>query len=451
MFKKRAVLAIIVSIIIAGSTTFGTLMYLESRDYRNVLQSQYERSLYNLVSDVEQIQVSMSKIPVSASQKQSLLMFADVWRQANAAQERLNSLPISNAALQDVSKYLSQVGDFCYALLKAANRGESLTQSEWNNFDKLKNYSQYLSTQIHALEQDVSQGRMDWGEIRTAGREIFEKKLQNSVETKFEQIAESMQKYPTLIYDGPFSENVLNIKPRVLSEKEISLDKAKEIAANILGKDKVESISQYSDKKGERIPAYALSVKMKGRRDGEVNIDISKNGGHVVYMLDSRDVNGDKIGMKEAVERGRKFLESIGYKDMIPTFSLKYDSTALVNYVYVDGNHVVYPDQIKLKIALDNGDIVGIESQHYLIAHYDRDIPNPRITPEEARKNVSQKLNIRNVRLAVIPMESLREVYCYEFYGDYDGEKYIVYINSQDGNEERILKIMDTPNGELTM
>ncbi|TDT62349.1 germination protein YpeB [Fonticella tunisiensis] len=451
MFKKRAVLAIIVSIIIAGSTTFGTLMYLESRDYRNVLQSQYERSLYNLVSDVEQIQVSMSKIPVSASQKQSLLMFADVWRQANAAQERLNSLPISNAALQDVSKYLSQVGDFCYALLKAANRGESLTQTEWNNFDKLKSYSQYLSTQIHALEQDVSQGRMDWGEIRTAGKEIFEKRLQNSVETKFEQIAESMQKYPTLIYDGPFSENVLNIKPRVLSEKEISLGKAKEIAANILGKDKVESISQYSDKKGERIPAYALSVKMKGRRDGEVNIDISKNGGHVVYMLDSRDVNEDKIGMKAAVERGRKFLESIGYRDMIPTFSLKYDSTALVNYVYVDGKHVVYPDQIKLKIALDNGDIVGIESQHYLIAHYDRDIPNPRITPEEARKNVSQKLNIRNVRLAVIPMESLREVYCYEFYGDYDGEKYIVYINSQDGNEERILKIMDTPNGELTM
>lgn len=451
MFKKRSVLAIIVSIIVVGTTTFGTLTYLSARDYRVYLQNQYERTLYNLISDVEQIQVSLSKVPVSSSQKQTLLMFGDVWRQANAAQERLNSLPISHIAISQTSKYLTQVGDFCYALLKAANKGENLSDNEWKSLEKLQGYSQSLSNQLRQLSEDVSRGNIDWSVIKNQGKQMFEANFQNPVSTKFEQISESMQQYPTLIYDGPFAENVLNIKPKVLSLPEVSKEQAKDAAASIVGKDRVESISLYSDKAGETVPSYGFTLKLKNRKDSDINIDISKNGGKVVYMLDTRTVMEPKISMKEAISRGAKYLDSMGYKDMIPTFSLMYDSTAVINYVYVKDKVVIYPDQIKLKVALDNGEIVGIESMHYLIAHTGRNIQKPKISVDEARKNVSQKLNLKNQRLSIIPMESQREVFCYEFYGEYNKEKYVVYINALNGFEERILKILDTPNGELTM
>jgi spore germination protein len=451
MFKKRAVLAVIVSLIVVGSTTFGTLTYLEARDFRIYLQNQYERTLYNLITDVEQIQVSMSKVPVTSSQKQSLLMFGDVWRQANSAQEKLNALPIAHSAISQTSKYLSQVGDFCYTLLKASNRGESLDDSQWVTVEKLGAYSGNLSAQLRLLSQEVAQGKLDWGVIRNQGNEIFSQKLQNPVDVKFEKIAESMQQYPTLIYDGPFAENVLNIKPKILSEAEVTQDRAKEIATNIVGKDKVESINVYSDKTGDKVPAYAFTVKVKGQKDGDISIDISKNGGKVVYMLDSRNVGQPKLSMQDAINKGSEYLESIGFADMIPTFSLRYDNTAVINYVYVKDRVVVYPDQIKIKVALDNGDVTGIESQHYLVAHSGRETPQPRISVENAKKNVSQKLSIKNQRLSIIPMESMREVFCYEFYGEYNGEEYIVYINALDGVEERILKLIATPNGELTM
>lgn len=451
MFKKRSVLAIMVSIIVVGTTTFGTLTYLSSRDYRIYLQNQYERTLYNLISDVEQIQVSLSKVPVSSSQKQSLLMFGDVWRQANAAQERLNSLPISHLAISQTSKYLTQVGDFCYALLKTSNKGENLSDNEWKSLEKLQGYSQSLSNQLRQLSDDVSKGNIDWSVIKNQGKQMFESNFQNPVSTKFEQISESIQQYPTLIYDGPFAENVLNIKPKVLSLPEVSKEKAQEAAASIVGKDRVESIKLYSDKAKETVPSYGFTLKLKNRKDDDINIDISKNGGKVVYMLDTRTVMEPKIQMKEAIGRGLKYLDSMGYKDMIPSFSLMYDSTAVINYVHVKDKVVIYPDQIKLKVALDNGEIIGIESMHYLIAHTERKIPKPKISVDEARKNVSQRLNIKNQRLSIIPMESQREVFCYEFYGDYNKEKYVVYINALNGFEERILKILDTPNGELTM
>jgi spore germination protein len=451
MFKKRALLAIIVSVIVAGSVTFGTVMYSENRLYKNYLQAQFQRSLYNLITDVENMQVSLSKASVTSSPKQSLLLFGEISREASTAQERLNSLPISYGAVAQTSKFLSQVGDFCYTLLKANNRGEGLSDKDWDNVEKLRDFAGYLSVQLHELEDDIAQGNINWGEVRNEKLAFIKKNVETPIDLKFQSISTEMQQYPTLIYDGPFAENVLNIKPKILGEKEISLDKAKDIAASIIGRDRIESIKQYSNKQGEKIPSYALEVKVKGSKDGSINIDISKNGGKVVYMLNSRDVGTARLSMKDAISKGIKFLEKNGYKDMIPTFSLRYDNIAVVNYVYVQDKVVVYPDQIKIKIALDNGEVVGIESQHYLTAHTNRQIPKPRITSEDARKNVSQRLNLKNIRLAIIPMESQREVFCYEFYGDYKGEKYIVYINALDGTEERILKILETPNGELTM
>lgn len=452
MFKKRSLLAIFVSILIAGSSTFGTLMYLDRRDYRNYLENQYSMNLYNLIEDVENLQVALSKVEVAGSPKRSLLIFSEIWKDANTAQSRLNSLPISHVAISQTSKFLAQVGDFCYALLKAANSGQSLTQGELASIAKLRDYAGYLTGELHSMEQEVSEGGLKWGEIKHEGRQIFAKQAQDPVSVKFQSISQEMQQqYPTLIYDGPFAENVLNIKPRVISEPEITLDNAKTIAANILGKDKVESISTYSDKGGSRIPVYALSVKMKGRKDNNVSIDISKNGGKVVYMLDSRTIGEYKLSAKEATSRAAKFLETNGYKDMIPTFVLRYDGFYVINYVYVQDKVVIYPDQIKIKVALDNGDIIGIESQHYLTAHYDRELPKARIGLDEARKNLSTNLKIKNIRMAMIPLESMKEVFCYEFYGECNNEDYIVYINALDGSEERILKILETPNGELTM
>lgn len=451
MFKKRSVLAIIVTVIVAGSTTFGTLMYLDRRLYMNYLQGQYQRNLYSLISDIDGLQVSLSKVAVTSSTKQSLILFGEIWRQASEAEDKLNALPVSHVAISQTSKFLSQVGDFCFTLLKASSSGQKLSDAEWNNVDKLKDYSGYLSVQLHALEREIDDNKINWGEIKHKGYDMFVSNTQNEIDLKFESISKELQQYPTLIYDGPFSENVLNIKPKVLSEASVTYDAAKKIAAGILENRKIENIKIYSSKSGETIPVYALSMGLKGEKGRDVNIDISKNGGKVVYMLNPRDVGSAKLSMDEAIKKGSTYLKNTGYVNMIPTYSLRYDNIAVINYVYTEDKVVIYPDQIKLKIALDNGEVVGIEAQHYLTAHYNRTIPQPKITVKEALNNVSRRLQVKSSRLTIIPMESKREVLCYEFYGTYKGEKYIIYIDAIDGREEKILKILETSNGELTM
>ena len=65
-------------------------------------------------------------------------------------------------------------------------------------------------------------------------------------------------------------------------------------------------------------------------------------------------------------------------------------------------NVIMYPDLIKVKVALDNGEVLGIETTGYLNNHVEnRDISNIKITEEEAKKDLNTDLEIISSGLAV--------------------------------------------------
>ena len=107
-------------------------------------------------------------------------------------------------------------------------------------------------------------------------------------------------------------------------------------------------------------------------------------------------------------------------------------------------------DLIKVKIALDNGQVIGIETTGYLNSHYERNIPSKKISIEEARKQISNKAQISSEGLAMIPTEWKTEKYCYEFKGKIEDIDFIAYINAETGEEEDILIVTNTEIGNLT-
>ena len=73
------------------------------------------------------------------------------------------------------------------------------------------------------------------------------------------------------------------------------------------------------------------------------------------------------------------------------------------------------------------------------------------IGQEEAKKTLNKDLEISSEGLAIIPTEYNTEILCYEFKGKVDDREFLVYINAENGREEDILIITNTPNGTLTM
>ena len=127
----------------------------------------------------------------------------------------------------------------------------------------------------------------------------------------------------------------------------------------------------------------------------------------------------------------------------------KYDGGVLYNFVNTEDDITIYPDLIKVRVALDNGEIVGFDASTYYLNHHERNIDKPQLTMEEARKNVKTDFEITSSRLALIP-KGKNEILCYEFRGEYRGSDYLVYINAINGNEEQILQIVQDDNGTLT-
>ena len=111
---------------------------------------------------------------------------------------------------------------------------------------------------------------------------------------------------------------------------------------------------------------------------------------------------------------------------------------------------MMYPDLIKIKVALDDGKIVGFDSTKYLTSHYKRSISTPKLTPQEALDRVGDRLeNKETARLCYIPTLYLKELYCYEIEGTFNGDTYFIYINAMTGEEEKILKLIKTKEGIL--
>lgn len=168
-------------------------------------------------------------------------------------------------------------------------------------------------------------------------------------------------------------------------------------------------------------------------------------------MNKNREVNEEKISKEEAVKIGKKYLEELGFQNMQESYFLTQENIITINYLYKQENVLIYPDLIKLKIALDNGEILGMETTGYLNSHTERENLKPMISKEEAKEKINPKLNIYTESLAIIPTEWKTEILCYEFKGKIDETEFLVYINAQNGREENILVIKETPGGILTM
>ena len=166
-------------------------------------------------------------------------------------------------------------------------------------------------------------------------------------------------------------------------------------------------------------------------------------------MNTNRQINSEIISQEEALKKAKEFLEQKGFNNMQETYYLKQEGVMTVNCAYTQDGVIAYPDLIKVKVALDNGEIMGIETTGYLNNHTQRNVSNVKISGEEAKKNLNKNLQIETQRLAIIPTEWQTEILCYEFKGKVDDKEFLVYINAENGREEDILIITNTGEGTV--
>jgi spore germination protein len=442
----------IVIAIIGAVAIWGIYQYRHAGELRQKLDNQYNRSFYEMVGYVDNVEVLLLKSMITSTPEKTSTILQEAWRQANMAQVNLGQLPISQPVLANTSKFLVQVGDLAYALNNQNMAGKPFSAEQYKTIEKLHGYLVSLKNSLGELQNQISGGRIKWGELDRRGPSIFRRTSADMPSQQFENIDKTFQDYPALIYDGPFSDHLVTAKPKGVTGKDLTVEQAKQSVIRFFGKDKINTVENTDKVDTDPIKTYTFNVTFKNTPDDQAAlISVTQKGGHILWMLYNRPVASESISVEEAKSIGKKFLDSRGFKSMVDTYYLKEDNTATINYAYSQNNVTIYPDLIKLKIALDNGEVVGFEAKGYLSAHTERTIAKPAITEAEARSKINPRLTILSSGLAIIPTDYKTELFTYEFKGKLNDNDFLVYINAENGKEEKILMIINTPNGILTM
>lgn len=430
-------IAIIIAVIL------GYNLFNQKKSYAITKENDNNMAFYQVVGYVQNVKTYLAKSMVSKSAEHGAEILTHVWREANLALSYLGMLPIESQELENTEKFLNQVSEYSYALSRKNIDGSGLTDEDINKIKELYNYSNDLSNTLNEMADELNNGTLKWSDLmnNTEGSDIAE------VST-FDVIEENFHEYTGLIYDGAFSEHITSSDKKGLTGDEIDEEDAKKKAEDFIGKDKIKETKSNGYVENGSIPVYRFEMITHDNKT--IGISISKKGGHVVFLNYNRDVNEEKITEQDAVQKGKEYLAEKGFKDMQETYYMKDNGFITVNYAYKQNDVVIYADLIKVKIALDNGEVIGLETTGYLNCHYDRNIPKNKISIEDARKHLSDKIQVTSEGLAMIPTEWKTEKFCYEFKGKIEDVDFIAYINAESGEEEDILIVTNTPNGTLT-
>jgi len=231
-------------VILAVIIGIAAYMYKQKLNYESYLQNTFQSSFYEGAKYIDDVDNLLAKIKITNKPNQRVRIFTDLYREAASAQSNISRLPYNQSIMAVVLKYLTQLSDFSYAMLIKSADNQDLTPEEINSMNNLAQYATVLSTKMSQIKQDISDGnRINWDEIQKEGEANLQdvgnanmKALTGSISG----VQKDFQNYPSLIYDGPFSEHIQKMEPEFIKNKEyIRKEVAIEIAKDFVGRDKI--------------------------------------------------------------------------------------------------------------------------------------------------------------------------------------------------------------------
>lgn len=415
---------------------------LKSSEKNNVneLEAHYQQAYFELLQQTNDMEVKLSKFLVSASNRTQQEILYDVWKGSEVSGTALAALSARDSGVAEAMKFENQLGDFAYYWAGKLADGNGLDEEAYQSFEKLHEVLKKLGEELGKVQTEIAGGYLfmkDFGGENDVLSGVLKDLNGGSVE------------YPKLIYDGPFSDSRENKEAKFLAGSKITSEEGLAAVKRYTAYHKVKSIDYVDLWQGD-VPTHAYRLTTE---DGEeMTVQITEQGGVLYALTMPAEVSDPTLSEGECVLLASQYLTAQGFEDMKAVWVSDSDSVVYVNFAATENGVVLYSDLIKVKVRADNGKIVGVEANNYILNHVKRNLDTSGIiTAKKAAESVSARISLSTdePRLALIP-DGSGERLCYEFFGDYNGQ-YYVYIDARTGEEAEILFVIDSDGGKLLM
>ncbi|MCL6521838.1 MAG: germination protein YpeB [Firmicutes bacterium] len=473
---------------------------------QTALEARYQQAFYDTLDRSAQAEVALDKALVAATPARRAYQLQEVWRYASQAQSSLALLPLSGLDLSPTRKFLAQLGDYAHTLADqmsagSAPAGGSLAQAQVSQLALLRRALSQWNGQLQATSRNLTARHylwsaaleprpalalhLPWAAGRRARAEAPAPRASSGargaavpvVDPLFAGLAaanRAVDRLPSLAYDGPFADQALAMTPRAPGGAPVTAAAAQRVAlawaeaSRGRGGGPAWSLSGSAQSVHGPLPVYRFSlVRRRAGGSEHLTVDVWQAGGHVLSLLSDRLPGRAALGAADARRIAADFVRRLGFPGAVPTYSLVSAGVATVTLADTapapgGGRVLLYPDQLKVRVALDNGEVTGFDGLAYWLRHRPRTLPAPRLSAAQAAAVATggaagrglppaDQLSVEGSRLALIPLDSGREVLAWEVRARSAKSLYLIYVNALDGSEEKILLMLPTPGGELTL
>ncbi|MFC2948292.1 germination protein YpeB [Virgibacillus sediminis] len=432
---------IIIAVLTAGIAGTAFWGYQEHQEKNAILiqaENSYQRAFHELTYRMDLLNDEIGTAVAMNSPTKLSPQLVDIWRLTSEALSDVGQLPLGLLPFNKTEEFLSDIGDFTYRTAVRDLENDPLTEEESKLLKELYQQSGEIKNELRQVQHVALENNLRWMDVQMA--------LADEGEPADNTIIDGLKTVDKAA--GEFSESNANSSITGVSTREheykylngekIDEDEALKRARDIFAADKEENLTITRTGDGADIPMYSLSY-----RNEEKNgyMDMSVQGGYPLTVLVDRPIQEKKLSLHEGMEKAEEYINQFGFENMTVFQSSEYNNIGVYSFLYMEDDVRIYPDSMEVKVALDNGDIVGFTAQNYFMNHTDRGLEEPEISMEEAKAEVNPGVDIQEEFLSVIENDLGEEVLTYEFLGVLDNETYRIFINAMDGSEEKVEKL----------
>ena len=327
--KKRNYVRIISYLLAAVLVSLGftSSFYTQKKYLQNRIEDEYFNSINEMSAKISEINFDLKKQLYCNSSSMKANYCTKICENASGAKECLARLPIAQENAENIYKYLATVSDYSKSMLISQSSAKTNT-----GLKKLIDFSDNLNADFNILQSKIENSTVFDGDIENMLNSTAKK---TSFSGNIKDLSQVTKSFPTLIYDGPFSEHTLRAKPQYLREKtRISQSEAKRVAQSVLGENDID----YTGEETSAIKSYTFEGKNGGV------CAITKNGGYCLYLNKTSGAVNKKLSVKVALNNAKSYLKTLYNLDFKESYYEKFDNIITINFAVYEKGVICYSD-----------------------------------------------------------------------------------------------------------
>ncbi|MCU6795857.1 germination protein YpeB [Paenibacillus sp. WQ 127069] len=428
----------ILLVVLIGAGMWGYLEHQEKNAILIKAENQYQRAFHDLSFHVDSLHTELGNTLAlnTASQDSYKKGLINVWRITSEAQNEINQLPLTLLPFNKTEEFLANMSNFSYRAALRDLGKQPLNEQEMQTLNALYQHANEISTDLRGMQSKVLANNLRWMDVETA-LATQKEPLDNAIIDGFQTVDKKVADYADVKWSPSVMSTYQAYDAKMLTGNDVSAEDVRQKAAKFLNIADSSAVKVVENGAGTEFESYSVTAPKDNIPDG-TQMDYSHKGGELLWYSAARDVPDKKLDIRGARDAAAEFLDTHGYPNMTAVSYDEYNNVANITFASRMNDVINFIDKVAVKIAMDNGDVTGLQATDYVYNHKERQLNSPKLSAEEARKVLNSQMQVDHQSLALIRNDLQEEVLCHEFTGRINGGVYRIYINAETGVEEKV-------------